>query len=71
MDTSQMVRDALAFAGGLNEANLTVTYGAGTVTLRGVVSSPGERQDAEDIVRNIPGVDRVINEILIVGRSPR
>src|SRR5690348_5912800 len=60
VDTAQMVRDALAFAGGINEADLTVTYGNGTVTLQGVVTSPRQRQEAEDIARNVPGVERVV-----------
>ncbi|HEX5417472.1 MAG TPA: BON domain-containing protein [Chloroflexota bacterium] len=68
-DTAQMVRDALAFAGGLNEADLTVTYGEGTVTLQGVVTAPNQRQEAEDIARHIPGVHRVVNEILIIGQK--
>jgi osmotically-inducible protein OsmY len=71
VDTAQMVRDALAFAGGLNEANLTVTYGDGTVTLGGVVMSPRQREEAEEIARHIPGVERVVNEILIVGHAGR
>ena len=71
VDTAQMVRDALAFAGGLNVANLTVTYDDGTVILQGVLSSPRQRQEAEDIARNVPGVTRVVNEILILGQAGR
>ena len=71
VDTAQMVRDALAYAGGLNEANLTVTVGGGTVTLQGVVESPRQRQLAEDIARNVPGVQQVVNEILIIGQAGR
>lgn len=67
-DTAQMVRDALAMAGGLNEANLTVTYGNGTITLQGIVLSSKQRLAAEDIARHIPGVERVVNEILVVNR---
>lgn len=66
-----MVRDALAYAGGLNEANLAVTFGGGTVTLQGVVASSRQRELAEDIARNIPGVQQVVNEILIIGQAGR
>lgn|GEM_PF-4239057 len=71
VDTAQMVRDALAFAGGLNEANLTVTYGDGTVTLHGVVLSERQRQEAADIAQHIPGVEQVVNQILVINQAGR
>lgn len=66
VDTAQMVRDALAWDGRLNEANLVVRFSAGVVTLNGVMQSAAQRREAEDIARHIPGVHRVVNEILVV-----
>jgi osmotically-inducible protein OsmY len=66
VDTAQMVRDALAWDGRLNEANLTVRFGNGVVTLSGVVTSDAQRAEAEDIAQHMPGVNRVVNEILVV-----
>src|SRR5579883_2335563 len=66
VDTAQMVRDALAFDGRINEANLLVRYGEGVVTLSGVLFSEQEKEAAEDIARHIPGVERVVNEILVM-----
>lgn len=68
-DTAQMVRDALAWDGRINEANLTVDYGEGVVTLSGVVFRPEQRQEAEDVARNVPGVKRVVNEILVMNAN--
>jgi osmotically-inducible protein OsmY len=66
VDTVQMVHDALAWDGRLNEANLVVHYGRGVVTLGGVVTSQDQRLEAEDVVSHIPGVTDVVNEILVV-----
>jgi osmotically-inducible protein OsmY len=66
VDTAQMVRDALAWDGRVNEANLVVHFGNGVVTLNGVVTSESQRWEAEDIAGHIPGVTRVVNEILVV-----
>jgi osmotically-inducible protein OsmY len=66
VDTAEMVRDALAWDGRLNEANLIVHYGKGVVTLGGVVTSQDQRWEAEDVAGHVPGVTRVVNEILVV-----
>jgi osmotically-inducible protein OsmY len=71
VDTAQMVRDAIAWDGRLNEANLTVRFGNGVVTLSGVVTSDSQRAEAEDVARHIPGVTRVVNEILVVSVAGR
>ncbi|HLH73676.1 MAG TPA: BON domain-containing protein [Chloroflexota bacterium] len=71
VDTAQMVRDALAFDGRINEANLLVRYGEGVVTLSGVLFSEQEKEAAEDIARHIPGVERVVNEILVMKVTAR
>ncbi|HLG50219.1 MAG TPA: BON domain-containing protein [Chloroflexota bacterium] len=65
-DTAQMVRDALAYDERLNAANLVVRVADGIVTLSGVVFSEAERQEAEEVARQVPGVARVVNEILVV-----
>ncbi len=68
-DTAQMVRDALAYTGGINEANVEVHYGDGVVTLSGIAFSDAQRQLVEDVASHIPGVRRVVNEILVVKAS--
>ncbi|HLG50490.1 MAG: BON domain-containing protein [Chloroflexi bacterium] len=65
-DTAQMVRDALAYDGRLNAADLVVRVADGIVTLSGLVFSEAERQEAEEVARQVPGVARVVNEILVV-----
>ncbi len=69
VDTAQLVRDALAWDGRVNEANLVVRFGDGVVTLGGVVVDEAQRREAEEIVRHIPGVRRVVNEILVVSHA--
>jgi len=66
VDTAQMLRDALAFDGQIDEANLVVHFGEGVVTLSGILFSERQKQAAEDIARHIPGVERVVNEILVM-----
>jgi osmotically-inducible protein OsmY len=68
VDTAQIVRDALAWDGRINEANLTVTYGDGVVTLQGVAVSEAQRQEAETVASHVPGVRRVVNQILVVNQ---
>lgn len=68
-DTAQMVRDALAWDARINEANLTVDYAEGVVTLSGVVLSPQQKSEAEDVARHVPGVNRVVNEILVMNAA--
>lgn len=65
-DIAQMVRDALAYDGRVNEANLTVDVANGTVTLGGVVFRASQRQEAEDIASHVEGVKRVVNKILVM-----
>ena len=66
IDTAQTVRDALAFDGRLNEANLIVRVGDGVVTLEGVVLDERQRAEAEDVARAISGVTDVVNEIVCI-----
>jgi osmotically-inducible protein OsmY len=41
----------------------------GTATLTGSVRLPAERMEAEGTVRAVPGVHRLINEILVARRA--
>jgi osmotically-inducible protein OsmY len=68
IDTAQTVRDALAFDGRLNEANLIVRVGDGVVILEGVVLEERQRAEAEDVARAIPGVTNVINLIVCINQ---
>jgi hyperosmotically inducible periplasmic protein len=50
--------------------NLGYRVDGNTVTLLGKVTNPSLRQDAERVVKNIEGVDRVQNEIEVLPLSP-
>ena len=50
--------------------NLAYRVDGGTVTLFGQVARPSLRQDAEARVKDIEGVERVINEIEVLPLSP-
>ena len=69
-DLAHLVRDALVYAGGVDEKYLEVRVGNDVVTLGGIAFSDAQRQEAEDVARRLPGVRRVVNEILVV-RGPR
>jgi osmotically-inducible protein OsmY len=71
VDTAQMIRDAIAWDGRLNEANLVARFSNGVATLSGVVTSEDERCEAEDVVAHVPGVKQVVNEILVVLEARR
>ena len=48
------------------DADIEVLDNNGIVTLRGVVRSRESRDRAEEIVRTVPGVTTVINELDVV-----
>jgi hyperosmotically inducible protein len=50
--------------------NLAFTVSGGTVTLLGQVTRPTLKSDAENVVKHIEGVDRVINNIKVLPLSP-
>jgi hyperosmotically inducible periplasmic protein len=50
--------------------NFTFRVDGETVTLMGKVSRPTLRRDAENVVRKIEGVEKVLNEIEILPLSP-
>jgi hyperosmotically inducible periplasmic protein len=50
--------------------NLAFTVNGSTVTLLGQVTRPTLKSDAENVVKHIEGVDRVINNIKVLPLSP-
>jgi osmotically-inducible protein OsmY len=46
-------------------ATVRVHVDSGTATLTGTVRLASERAEAEDVVRHVPGVQRVIDEIAV------
>jgi hyperosmotically inducible protein len=50
--------------------NLDYQVNGGTVTLLGQVTRPTLKSDAERVVKNIEGVDRVVNKIEVLPLSP-
>jgi hyperosmotically inducible periplasmic protein len=50
--------------------NLTYRVDGNTVTLMGQVTRPTLKSDAENVVKNIEGVERVNNEIQVLPLSP-
>lgn len=50
--------------------NLAYKVDGNTVTLLGQVSRPSLKSDAENVVKKIEGVDRVINDIQVLPASP-
>jgi hyperosmotically inducible periplasmic protein len=50
--------------------NLEFKYEAGTVTLRGQVTRPTLKSDAETTVRRLEGINKVVNDIEVLPVSP-
>lgn len=50
--------------------DLSFRVDGGTVTLMGYVTRPTLKSDAENVVKRIEGVDRVVNEIEVLPLSP-
>lgn len=50
--------------------NLAFRADGGSVTLMGQVTRPTLKSDAENVVKRIEGVDRVVNEIQVLPLSP-
>jgi osmotically-inducible protein OsmY len=65
VDIVAAVRSALDWDVFIPGAGIHSSVIDGQVTLRGEVKRCSERDDAEDRVRNIPGVRRVLNEIQV------
>jgi osmotically-inducible protein OsmY len=52
-----------------NPREIAVSAKAGTVTLRGTVSSPNQRRVAAEIAQSVPGVRTVENELVVDPRD--
>jgi len=50
--------------------NLAYSVSGGTVTLSGQVTRPTLKSDAGNVVKNIEGVERVVNNIEVLPTSP-
>jgi osmotically-inducible protein OsmY len=64
------VNYALAVDGRVNAMPIVVTNEDGAITLRGQVHSFAERQMAETLAAEQPGVKKVMNELTIAGEHP-
>ena len=67
-DDGEIHREVLAqlrWAVGPRSDHLAVTVRCGEVALTGWLSSPAKRSEAAHAVGCVPGVERVINEILV------
>ncbi len=62
---SRAVKYGLGQVRELDTPDIQVVSDGHTVKLMGYVTSKAERQQAEDIARDVPGVDRVINDLWI------
>jgi len=60
-------REVLRVASGLDEPSVACDVESGQVTLDGVVSSDEHSYQLEESARNIPGVQSVINNLLVEG----
>ena len=66
----QDVLDELARVPTVHADDIDVRVLAGVVTLTGEVRSDEEKWNAEDAVRGMQGVERLVNEMLVVARAP-
>ncbi|MFD1746794.1 BON domain-containing protein [Rhizobium helianthi] len=58
------VAAALASAGGLDATNVTVTAKGPVIELGGRVFLKGEIRRAEEVARSVPGVSKVVNDLI-------
>lgn len=66
----QDVLDELARVPTVHADDIDVRVLAGVVTLTGEVRSDLEKWNAEDAVRSMQGVERLLNETLVVAKAP-
>jgi osmotically-inducible protein OsmY len=64
----ERIEEALKRAAGLDASRITVDVDGRTVTLRGMVSTLEERDNAERVAWRAPGVERVENLIIVEPR---
>jgi len=65
-DLQHQVQDALMVDVHMRDHGIEVLDSNGVITLRGTVPSVEARERAETIVRGVPGVTSVINELDVV-----
>lgn len=65
-ELAHAVRQALSWSACLPHRQIASTVSAGVVALEGTVTSWTERDDAERIVREVKGVQRVVNKLRVV-----
>ena len=65
-DLQHEVQEALAEINEMRGARIDVLDSNSIITLRGIVPTVEAREKAEDIVRGMPGVMSVINELDVV-----
>ena len=66
----QDVLDELARVPTVHADDIDVRVLAGVVTLTGEVRSDLEKWNAEDAVRSMRGVERLLNETMVVAKAP-
>lgn len=59
------VCDILAESPNVNCSNIDVSVNSGVVTLRGTIQEPLEKQQVEDLVEYVSGVNEVQNELKV------
>jgi osmotically-inducible protein OsmY len=73
-DTLRIVKDVQKKLGGMTNYSVFdwITFGlhGKTVVLKGYASRPVVKQEAEQSLKNIPGVDSVVNQIEVLPLSP-
>jgi osmotically-inducible protein OsmY len=67
---SNDVLNALAGTERIDVAKITIQVENSTVHLSGQVLEDGDRDMAESITRNVPGVHQVVNELIVMAPTP-
>lgn len=65
-DLQHQVQTALMDVQAMRDSNIDVLDSNGVITLRGTVPTVQVREQAEAIVRQVPGVTTVINELDVI-----
>jgi osmotically-inducible protein OsmY len=56
---------AVLISKGLDKGHIRYSAKNGVLTLKGSVKSPSERQEAQELAKNTPNVQQVVNEIQV------
>lgn len=68
-DTASAVRSELRQTPGLSDTHIQVQAAGDVVYLNGLVDTTAERQRAEVVARDTPGVEKVVNMLHIQGNG--